>query len=165
MGTRLTVAVLLNTLMVLSAHAADDAGTNSSPFREWIYPDSYVVQVGATGAHSSGEPVGETGQFTTEDSIQKVVRFYAKKAGIEPSARPVDLKLADGKPARDAGIVEIRVNDDAPSVMLLRNAGDNTTAVTLLFWSPGEEHKLVATITRGKDDTRTLIQLLLHRRE
>ena len=165
MSTRLTVAVLLNTLMVLSAHAADDAGTNSSIFHEWIYPDSYVVQVGGTGTHSSSGNAGETGQFTTEDSIQKVVRFYAKRAGIDPTAPAVDLKLADGKPARDGGILGIRANDDAPSVMLLRNAGANTTAVTLLFWSPGGERKLVATITRGKDDARTLIQLLLHRRE
>ena len=165
MGTRLIVGAVLNSLLVLSVHAEDATGTNSRMFREWTYPDSYAIQSGASGTLPSGAAVGETGQFTSKDSIQRVVKFYAKKAGVDPAASPLELQSAAGKPTGDAGIVGIRANDDAPSVMLLRNAGEHSTAVTLLYWSPGDRQKLVVSISRGKDDSRTLIQLLLHRRE
>lgn len=124
---------------------------------EWVYPGAHRIQEG----RMEGEPpTAETGQYTTENSVQKVARFYAMKAGLDASDRPLDFDL----PA-DAGMVAISAKDTVPSAILLRNVGKTTTSVTLLYWTPGDKQKIAVSVTRGKNDLRTHIQLALHRRE
>lgn len=162
MRIRLAMATLLVPLLLPSLQANEKV-PNSAEFLAWIYPDAYHLQMGITGEAASGQPIGETAQITTEDTMQRVVRYYAGKAGLDPSGRPIELTLPDGNPALDAAMVGIRRHDDAPSAMLLRNAGENAAAVTILYWTSGGNQKMAISITRSKDDSRTLVQLALHR--
>jgi hypothetical protein len=139
------------------AIAVDDTLKPSTRFDEWVYPDSLLIQAGRPTAVP---PTQGTGQYSTKDSVQKVLRFYAEKAGLDPKAKPLDLEQPG-----DASVVSVRTHDDAPSAMMVRNAGESTFAATILYWTPGGSQKIVVSITRATQDERTHIQFLMHRRK
>lgn len=152
-----SIPLLLAAILPMVAQADDNANASSSTFDKWVYPDSRLLDEGRpTGVL----PTSGTGQYTTEDSFEKVVRFYAKTAGLDLAAKPLDFTLPGS-----AGIVGVRSRDDAPSAILLRNAGEHTLSATLLYWTPGDSEKMAVSVTRGTGDTDTHIQLLFHRRK
>ena len=153
---RSCVVMLLVLGAAVAAKAADEPGEAAKTFGEWVYPDSSRLQEDRPAGES---PVTGTGQYTTKDSVQKVAHFYARKAGLDLDSKSLDFDLPSY-----AGIVAVRARDDAPSAMFLRNAGESTVSATLLYLTPGDTQKLAVSITRGRDDERTLVQLLLHQR-
>jgi hypothetical protein len=157
MVSKINIALLTALFLPLAAIAVDDADQPSTGFDEWVYPSSLLIQ---ESRPTAVPPTQGTGQYSTKDSVQKVLRFYSEKAGLDPNENPLDLE----KPG-DASIVSVRTDDDAPSAMMLRNAGQSTLAVTILYWTPGDSQKIAVSITRGTQDERTHIQLLVHRRK
>jgi hypothetical protein len=135
-------AVTLTALFLpLTAIAVDYTNQPSTRFDEWVYPGSLLIH---EGRPTTAPPTQGTGQYSTKDSVQKVLRFYAEKAGFDPNAKPLDLE----KPG-DASVIAVRTHDDAPSAMMLRNAGESTLAATILNWTPGDSQKIAVSITRG----------------
>ena len=150
--------VLLTALFLpLAAIAVDNTGQPSPRFDEWVYPGSLLIQ---EGRPTAVPPTQGTGQYSTKDSMQMVLRFYAERAGLDPNAKPLDLEIPG-----DAGVVGVRDHDDGPSAMILKNSGDSTLAATILYWTPGDSQKIAVSVTRGTQDERTHIQLLVHRRK
>jgi|GEM_PF-2442366 len=157
MNSRLPAVLLIFICAALAAQADEGRREHSPLLSEWVYPGALRIQEGRT---EGTPPKAETAQYSTTDSVQKVARFYAVKAGLDADARPLDFDL----PA-DAGMVAVRTQDDVPSAILLRNVGEATTSVLLLYWTPGDKQKLAISVTRGKEDSRTHVQLALHQRE
>lgn len=157
MTFRFSIPLLLAAILPMVTQAADNANAPSSTFDKWVYPDSRLLDEGRpTGVLSTSG----TGQYTTEDSFEKVVRFYAKTAGLDLAAKPLDFTLPGS-----AGIVGVRNRDDAPSAILLRNTGEHTLSATLLYWTPGDSEKIAVSVTRGTGDSPTHVQLLFYRRK
>ncbi len=157
MTFRWPITLLLVAIFPMMAQTADDTDATSQTFEKWVYPGSALLDEG----RPTGElPTTGTGQYTTQDSFEKVVRFYAKTAGLDVAEKPLDFTLPGA-----AGIVGVRSRDDAPSAMLLRNAGERTLSATLLYWTPGDAQKVAVSVTRGTADERTHVQLLYHRRK
>lgn len=157
MISKMHIVLLTALFLPLAAIAVDDTDQPSTRFDEWVYPGSLLIQ---EGRPTAAPPTQGTGQYSTKDSVQKVLRFYAEKAGLDPNAKPLDLE----KPG-DASIIGVRTDDDAPSAMMLRNAGESSLAATILYWTPGDSKKIAVSITRGTQEERTHIQLLFHRRK
>lgn len=157
MVSKIHVVLLTALLLPLAAIAVDDTGQPSTSFDEWVYPGSVLIQ---EGRPTAVPPTQGTGQYATTDSLQKVLRFYAEKAGLDPNAKPIDLEVPG-----DGSVIGVRTHDDAPSAMMLRNVGESTLAATILYWTPGDSQKIAVSITRGTQDERTHIQLLAHRRK
>lgn len=157
MNACLTVVLLFFTFTSLAAQADDGQHKHATLLSEWGYPGALRLQEGRT---EGTPPKAATAQYSTADSVQKVARFYAVKAGLDAEAKPLDFSL----PA-DAGIMAVHAQDEMPNAILLRNVGEVTTSVLLLYWTPGDKQKLAISVTRGQDDSRTHIQLALHQRE
>jgi hypothetical protein len=157
MTSKIHVILLTAMLLPLAAIAVDDTGQPSTKFEEWVYPGSVLIQEARPTAVL---PTTGTGQYSTKDDMQKVLRFYAERAGLDPNAKPLDLEIPG-----DGGVVGVRDHEDGPSVMILKNSGDSTLAATVLYWTPGDSQKIAVSITRGTQDERTHIQLLVHRRK
>ena len=149
--------ILLTAILLPLAAIAVDTGEPSTKFDEWVYPGAVLIQ---EGRPTAVPPTTGTGQYSTKDNMQTVLRFYAQKAGLDPNAKPLDLETPG-----DAGVVAVRDNEDGPSAMFLKNSGDSTLAATILYWTPGDSQKIAISITRGTQDERTHIQLLVHRRK
>jgi len=123
--------------MPVASQAADAV---SATFEQWVYPGSDLLQEGRPLKDVSA---AGTGQYTTGDTFEKVVRFYAKKAGLDPAAKPLDFTLPGA-----AGIVGVRTDDRSPSAMLVRNVGKSTSSATLVCWTAGDAEQIVVSITR-----------------
>jgi len=157
MNACLPVVLLFLTFTSLAAQADDGQHKHALLLGEWVYPGALRIQEGRT----EGTPAkAETAQYSTTDSVEKVARFYAVKAGLDAEAKPLDFNL----PA-DAGIMAVHAQDEMPNAILLRHVGEVTTSVLLLYWTPGDKQKLAISVTRGKDDSRTHVQLALHQQE
>lgn len=130
----------------------------------WIYPNSKLRTMAGPGKESASTWPGESIDVrSTPDSIAKVVAYYVKQSGFEPSnwevlgrefpypkQLPVGFWIGPGQTSSGAARVSI-THDLRPAV-----------AQVTIFVVPESGPIVSISMTRGKDETETWIQIHQH---
>ena len=160
-----SVFLCLFCLMLTPLQAAED----KSPLESWVIPGAEAREQGAT-TYSVKEPDQadgvtrrtDTGQYLSEKPFQEVVAFYVKKSGFEPPNWSI---LGHEFPGTDlylpAHWTQQREVDGKLQTVIIQHFIRKQAAVAqLLLTNQPAVGTISISITRGKADTKTLIQIV-----
>ncbi|MEQ8634844.1 hypothetical protein [Gimesia maris] len=160
-----SVFLCLFCLMLTPLQAADE----KSPLEVWVIPGAEAREQGAT-TYSVKEPDQaegvssrtDTGQYLSEKPFQEVVEFYVKKSGFEPPNWSI---LGREFPGTDLYLPahwtqQREVDGKLQTVIIQHFIREQAASVQLLLTNQREVGTVSISITRGKDDAKTLIQIV-----
>lgn len=152
-------------LMLTPLQAADE----KSPLESWMIPGAEAREQGET-TYSLKEPDQaesvsrrtDTGQYLSEKPFQEVVAFYVKKSGFEPPNWSI---LGREFPGTDTYLPahwtqQGEVDGKLQTVIIQHFIREQAASVQLLLTNQPEVGTISISITRGKEDTKTLIQIV-----
>ena len=152
-------------LMLSPLQAADE----KSPLEAWVIPGAEAREQGET-TYSVKEPDQaedvssrtDTGQYLSEKPFQDVVAFYVKKSGFEPPNWSI---LGREFPGTDLFLPahwtqQREVDGKLQTVIIQHFIREQASSVQLLLTNQREVGTVSISITRGKEDTKTLIQIV-----
>ena len=160
-----SVFLCLFCLMLTPLQAAED----KSPLESWVIPGAEAREQGAT-TYSVKEPDQaesvsrrtDTGQYLSDKPFQEVVAFYVKKSGFEPPNWSI---LGHEFPGTDlylpAHWTQQREVDGKLQTVIIQHFIRKQAAVAqLLLTNQPAVGTISISITHGKEDPKTLIQIV-----
>ncbi|WP_442509498.1 hypothetical protein SH528x_001074 [Novipirellula sp. SH528] len=168
-GEETLMRILFILIAVLSSSGLLRADESRS-FDSWVFPDADLKEqsslpVTVTSAHKKNvqSVTSRSGQYITDKPFHEVVLFYARQSGLNPTNKSI---LAREYPGTDVYIPahtsSINFYREEPSVTVLHYIRENVATVQLLVTDHPELGFLSVSVTRGKHDDQTVIQLIQH---
>ena len=152
-------------LMLTPLQAAEE----KSPLESWVISGAEAREQGTT-TYSVKEPDQaesvsrrtDTGQYLSEKPFQEIVAFYVKKSGFEPPNWSI---LCRDFPGTDTYLPahwtqQGEVDGKLQTVSIQHFIRKQAASVQLLLTNQREVGTVSISITRGKEDTKTLIQIV-----
>ncbi|WP_291174130.1 hypothetical protein [Gimesia sp.] len=160
-----SVSLFLFCLMLTPLQAAEE----KSPLESWVISGAEAREQGTT-TYSVKEPNQaesvnrrtDTGQYLSEKPFQEVVAFYVKKSGFEPPNWSI---LGREFPGTDLYLPahwtrQEEVDGKLQTVIIQHFIREQAASVQLLLTNQPDLGTVSISITRGKDDAKTLIQIV-----
>ena len=143
---------------------------NENPLADWLYLKSTAKEHSVSPITvTSGDKtkiesfISAYGQYVTEDPFHTVVRFYVEKSGQTPPNWSILGRQFPGTKVNiPAHFSHVDIYRKQPSVTILHYIRENTASAQFLMTDLPEAGFMSVSITRGKDDTKTLIQITRH---
>ena len=160
----LIAAGLLNGLPVVCLAESED------PLKAWVYPESTVKEhsnAPTTVTSADGSTVqtfrNASGQYLTEDPFHAVVKFYVEKSGFAPSNWSILGRKFPGTEVHiPAHFSKVDIYREKPSVTILHYIRKDSASLQLLMTDLPDAGFMSVSVTRGKEDTETLVQIVHH---
>ena len=102
------------------------------------------------------------GQYVTEKPFQEVVAFYVRKSGMKTNGSILGREFPGTDIYLPAHFASIDPSREEPSVTLLHYIRADVAALQLLMTDHPQFGFISISVTRGKNDDQTLIQLIQH---
>lgn len=159
-------SILLLVLLICSAlHAEDD-----NAFESWIYPKSKYKEKSLSPTTITSADKTKVrkiysghGQFISNDPFHEVLAFYVRKSGLKPPNWSI---LGREFPGTEiyipAHFSRTNFYREHPSVTLQHYIQENVATAHLLVTDHPQVGFVSVTITRGREDDSTLIQMIQH---
>ncbi|MEQ8785247.1 MAG: hypothetical protein RIC55_03075 [Pirellulaceae bacterium] len=159
--------LIMTVLLTLSSRSLAD---EPRPFDGWVFPEAkrkeeLTTPVTVTSADKSDVQSVSSGlgQYLTEKPFHEVVAFYVRKSGLKPPNWSI---LGREHPGADVEIPAhfSRTNAyrEKPSVTVLHYIREDVAAAQFLVTDHPELGFISVSVTHGKNDDHTMIQLIQH---
>jgi hypothetical protein len=140
------------------------------PFDGWVFPGAKLKEQSTSPVTAKSLDNGNVqsvasgfGQYETDKPFHEVVAFYVRKSGLTPPNWSI---LGREYPGTDIHIPShfSRTNFycEEPSITLLHYIRDESAVAHLLVTDHPKLGFITVAVTRGKDEDRTVIQLIQH---
>ena len=143
---------------------------DDKPLNGWVYPDAQAKQqvsapLTVTSADKTSVQTATTGlgQYVTEDEFHAVVKYYVNKSGLVPP----NWSILGRKFPGDTVHLPAHFNSsnsyrEKPSVSIAHYIREHAASCQLLITDFPDVGFMSISITRGKGDAKTLIQIIQH---
>ncbi len=161
---------ILLMLTIVFAVSGASFGEEATPFEGWVVP-------GAKLKEQSASPVTVTsadkknvqsvtsgfGQYETDKPFHEVVAFYVRKSGLTPPNWSILGREYPGTEVHiPAHFSRTNFYREEPSITLLHYIREDSAVAHLLVTDHPKLGFITVAITRGKDEERTVIQIIQH---
>lgn len=159
------VSLFLFCLILTPLEAADE----KSPLAAWVIPGAQAREQGGAiysvigpGLKEGAVSKIEMGQYLSEKSFQEVLAFYVKKSGFKPPNWSI---LGREFPGTDIFLPahwtkQGPVDGRLQSLTIQHFIREQAASAQLLLTNQSELGTVSISITRGKEDLKTLIQIV-----
>lgn len=163
----------MRSLLILAAVISASSGSladETNRFRGWVFPGAKLmpmsfapVSVKSAGTKKAQSVTKGFGQYESDQPFHEVVEFYVLRSGLRPLNWSI---LGREYPGTDVHIPahfsRADISRKEPSVTLLHYIRDESAVAHLLVTYHPTLDFITVAITRGKDEERTVIQLIQH---
>ncbi|TWU38599.1 hypothetical protein [Novipirellula artificiosorum] len=158
--------ILTFAFTVSAAVLADD----TIPFDGWVFPGAKLKEQSTTPitrTSADKKPVQSVesglGQYLTEKPFHEVVAFYVRKSGLRPPNWSI---LGREYPGTDVHIPahfsHTNFYREEPSITVLHYIREDVATAQVLVTDHPQLGFITVSITRGRNDDQTVIQLIQH---
>ncbi|WP_417391753.1 hypothetical protein [Gimesia sp.] len=160
-----SVSLFLFCLMLTPLQAAEE----KSPLEAWVIPGAEARGKGAASypVKSPDETEGteseiETIQYLSEKTLEEVVAFYVKKSGFKTASQSILGRDFPGTDifVQDHWTQQTEVDGKYQSLTVQHFIREQAASVQLLLTNQSDLGTVSISITRGKEDAKTLIQIV-----
>lgn len=159
--------MMLTAMVTVSGAALADETT---PFDGWVYPGAKLKEqsttpITRTSADKKNVQSVESGlgQYLTENPFHEVVAFYVRKSGLTPPNWSI---LGREYPGTDVHIPahfsHTNFYREKPSITVLHYIREDVATAQVLVTDHPQLGFIAVSITRGMNDSQTVIQLIQH---